>query len=210
LNNLNLKQIWIAATLTSENLDDLLFTLQYLDKSKILICTSWDAEGRFSDISQKIWRRNIHLLHNLGYDINVTTILTQDLLEADQKGLFNIPKYCKVNICDPHLGLEWYNQVDKKNYHEDLIKKNILFRLPKRKDFLNFLKNHPDILKNYINYKNTHSDDVVDFDDRKICYMDRCNNDNPLFINTCGHPYFSQCYQDSDKCAMCDAEALNI
>ena len=211
LNTLDLDQIWIAATLTTEDLTPLMYTLQYLSQTKVLICTSWDAVGRFTKESRKIWKENIEFLHTLGYNINVTSIITQDLLEADQQGLFDIPNYCRVNLSDPYLSLEWYNTVDKKNYREHLLKENKSFRLPKRADFIAFLKKHPDILRNYANYSDTHSDDIVDLDGRamEMFCCGRCDRGNSFAINPeCGHPYFSQCYCDSDRCAMCDAKNL--
>ena len=58
-------------------------------------------------------------------------------------------------------------------------------------------------------YNNTHFSTILTFDSNNNFiyeYENRFNDDN--FMADCGHPHFSKCYADSDKCLMCDVEEI--
>ena len=208
IDSMDLRVYWIASALTQPDPTFLLESLKDLDKSRVLICTSYDTVGRFTGNKLNNWKNNINLLLEKGYDINITAIPTKEFIEEYHNGLF--PKQCSVNLCEPHLGTEWYCKIDKEKYNETLVKENTLFNLPTRSEFTKFLIDNPKILNTYINYSNNHSNDIIDFDEH-LSYEIRNNrlDENNLFANSsCGHPHFCRFYKDSDKCAMCDA--INI
>jgi hypothetical protein len=171
-------------------------------RNDILICTSYDAIGRFSDDSQKEdWLERVKSLPN----VFCTIIPTQDIIE--DPFIDRIP--CGINLCEPHLGIDWYSKVDKRHYHDILIKENKIFNLPRRYDLLNWICKHPKILALMKNYKATHFNDIYTFDKNNNLIQEefhRFNDDN--FVAECGHQYFSRCYADSDKCFACDLEEL--
>ena len=192
-------ELFITANLINE---------QYLLKETleirpdILICTSYDTVGRFKNDEQKYkWLELVHSLKN----VCCTIIPTEDML--NDYFIDNIP--CKINLCEPHLGIDWLKTVDKENYHCHLIEENKIFNLPKRNDLLKWLSKHPKTLELVKRYKNNHFDTILSFDiNNNFIYefYNRFNDKN--FISECGHPHFSKCYSDSDNCMMCDIEEI--
>jgi hypothetical protein len=99
------------------------------------------------------------------------------------------------------------------NYREILIKhiNKTGLNLPTRLSTIKFFKSLTDseiglnIIKCYTNLNN-HSQDVVQFVSKKDGYWEnRLDSSNSKENQKCGHPYYSQCYIDSNKCMMCDA-----
>ena len=199
IKNISCDDLFITANLISE---------QYLLKETlelrpdILICTSYDSVGRFKNNNQKEkWLERVNSLSN----VFCTIIPSQDLIEDD----FVDKIKCKINLCEPHLGIEWLKNVDKKHYHDILISENKIFNLPKRKDLLKWLLKYPDIINQMKNYRNNHFDCILRFDkNNNFIYESDHRFEDNNFMASCGHPYFSKCYADSDKCLMCDLEEL--
>lgn len=199
IKNLSCSDLFITANLIYESYL-LKETLEI--RPDILICTSYDTVGRFKNQKLKEdWLGRINSLSN----VFCTIIPTQDMINDT----FIDKIKCSINLCEPHLGINWYNQVDKQHYHEHLIKENNLFNLPKRKDLLNWIIRHDNVLLLMKNYTKTHFNTILGFDENNQWiyeFNDRFHDSN--FIAECGHPYFSRCYADSDKCLMCDLEEL--
>ena len=175
--------------------------------NRLLLCTSYDEVGRFhTQLARKNWLANIEKLHSQGVNIFCTCIQTQDFLEAETK----LPQWLGVNLCDPHLGVDWYLNVDKNDYHEHLINENKLFNLPKRRTAIKWMREHPEITKRYAEYNSTHSDTIYSFNnnDEIIKEVNERLTSTSSVNPECGHPFFSMCYADSDKCMMCDAEQI--
>lgn len=168
----------------------------------IIICTSYDTVGRFKTTKDRnTWLHNVKNLPN----VFCTAIITEDLI--NDKFINEIP--CGINICEPHLGIEWYKQVDKTNYHDILVKENSIFNLPKRDHFLQWIVKHPNILNIAKAYNNNHFNNIITFDkNNNIVYEFKERFKDINTVNTCGHPYFSQCYADSNRCMLCDIEEL--
>lgn len=168
----------------------------------ILICTSYDTVGRFKSENQKeMWLKRVKQLKN----VFCTIIPTQEMIH--DPFVDKIP--CGINLCEPHLGIEWYATVDKSNYHNELIKQNNRFSLPKRNDLLRWIYGHPNILKIMKNYKTTHFNDIYMFDNSNMLIPEETNRFNDKnFVAKCGHQYFSRCYADSENCLMCDLEEM--
>lgn len=166
----------------------------------ILICTSYDTVGRFHKEGQKEeWLARVKRLPH----VFCTIIPTQDMIE--DPFIDKIP--CRINLCEPHLGVDWYAEVDKTCYHEILLKENMIFHLPKREDLLKWLCCHPAVLSLMKNYQATHFDDIYGFDEHNNLIPEEINRfKDKNFSAECGHQYFSRCYADSDRCLACDVE----
>ncbi len=199
IKNIKCQNLFITANLINEQylLDE---TLKV--RPDILICTSYDTKGRFKTEAQKeVWLERVNNLSN----VFCTIIPTQDMI--NDKFIDRIK--CKINLCEPHLGINWLRNVDKEHYHEILIEENNIFNLPKRADLLAWLLKHSSVLNEMKNYKYSHFDTIIGFDlENKFVYemYNRFRDSN--FIAKCGHPHFSKCYADSDKCLCCDLEEL--
>ncbi len=171
-------------------------------RNDILICTSYDTVGRFHCEYQKIeWLKRVKSLPH----VFCTIIPTQDII--NDSFIDKIP--CNINLCEPHLGISWYRNVDKHNYHDTLIKENKIFNLPKRNDLLKWICKHPKILALMKNYKTTHFNDIYTFDDSDNLIKEEYHRfEDNNFTAKCGHQYFSRCYADSNKCLACDIEEM--
>ena len=174
---------------------------------RLLLCTSYDEVGRFhTEEAKQAWFQRIDDLHQQGIYVFCTCVQTQDLFESQTE----LPEWLFVNLCDPHLGVDWYINVDKANYHEHLIAENQWFNLPKRRTAVKWLREHPNTTARYVAYDATHSDTIYSFDENNELikeFEERLTAEN--CVNpACGHPYFCMCYADSDKCMMCDAERV--
>ena len=198
-------QIFITANLIHEQ--------HFLNKTidalgdRLLLCTSYDEAGRFhTQTAKKNWLKNVESLHTEGVHIICTCIQTQDFLESKTA----LPDWLDVNLCDPHLGVEWYIAVDKANYHDHLIAENKLFNLPRRPTAIKWMRDHLRTTARYASYNSTHSDTIYGFgdDDCLSTEMEERLTDDKNINPLCGHPYFCQCYADSNKCMMCDAEQI--
>ena len=167
----------------------------------ILICTSYDTTGRFKNNLQKEnWLMRVNSLKN----VFCTIIPTQDMIY--DSFIDNIK--CGINLCEPHLGIDWLQTVDKTCYHK-LIEENKIFNLPKRKDLLRWLSKHPNIVNTMKSYKHSHFNTILTFDESNNLIYEMNNRfDDKNFMDVCGHPYFSKCYADSDNCMMCDIEEM--
>lgn len=86
------------------------------------MCTSYDEAGRFhAQDAKRNWFQNIDNLHAQGVRLVCTCIQTQDFFEAE----YALPEWLDVNLCDPHLGVEWYIAVDKATTTTILLPKTI-------------------------------------------------------------------------------------
>ena len=105
------------------------------------------------------------------------------------------------------MSLQWTLTVDKQNYHDCFIKANNYFHLPERRPTIAWFKKHPQAAENYADYERKHSNIIYHFNENEQLVPeleDRFSADS-VTNPACGHPYYSQCYADSDKCMMCDA-----
>ena len=197
--NIGCNELFITANLLNE---------QYLLKETlevrpdILICTSYDTVGRFKSEEQKyVWLERVNSLKN----VFCTIIPTEESIHDS----FVDKIKCGINLCEPHLGLDWLKTVDKRNYHKNLIQENKIFNLPKRSDLLKWLMKHPKTLDLMKNYKYNHFDTIMSFDESNNFIPEVSNRfDDNNFMADCGHPHFSKCYADSERCLICDIEEI--
>lgn len=174
---------------------------------RLTICTSYDEVGRFhTEAARANWFNNIEKLHEQGVNLFCTCIPTQEFFEA----AYPLPDWLGVNFNDPHLGVDWLINIDKSDYHERLLAENDRFNLPKRRTAIHWMREHPQLMRNYTSYELTHSNTVYAFDedDCLIIEMEGRREFDSCFNQSCGHPCFCQCYADSNKCMMCDAKHI--
>ena len=211
INNCKFDQVTIATSLLQKDSSLILKTADLLKDSHFIVCTSYDSEGRFKNEEEKNrWIKNKNELLNKGIEVNVTLIPTKATLNLlDSPAGSDLACSC-MNFVNPELVFQDTINCDRNSYHEFFCEKNKFFTLPTRREFLDFLSRHPDILKNYARYKGMHSSIVVDFDHPFIQEHDRYNINDDFFLDPskCGHKFTSRWYPDSDKCSECDAEAL--
>ena len=155
----SVKQVLVTSSLLFEDLSQLITMCKLFNTDgKLLICTSWDTEGRFHTPRHNLlWNKNISKLHKiLPYqEIHVEIIPTQAHILSVLADKFNINTFkstFKVNVdyCTPCSGL-----VYKDKYDFDAHIPNFF---PKRADFLRFLHKvytegqaTPDMFTNYNN-----------------------------------------------------------
>ena len=174
---------------------------------RLLLCTSYDEVGRFhTDLAKANWLQRIEKLHSEGVYVFCTCIQTQDFLTSKTA----LPNWLFVNLCDPHLGVDWYINVDKNHYHDHLIEENKLFNLPERRTAVKWMRDHPSTTARYVAYDSTHSNTIYAFNENNelIKEFDDRLTSEACISPACGHPYFCMCYADSCKCMMCDAEKV--
>ena len=199
-------EILITAALIHEQY----YLQETIDKlgDRLCLCTSYDAVGRFHTKRDEFnWRKRIKQIYDAKINLHCTVIPTEDFLTSE----YNLPDWLTVNLNDPIIDVEWYMHVDKSRYHECFLAENHIFRLPNRATALRWFQKHPEITARYANYVNTHSSTLYGFDsdDNLIKELDDRFSDAGYMNPECGHPYFSKCYADSEKCMMCDAIVLS-
>lgn len=132
---------WVASALLREDLTDCYDTIDcFSDKSKVMLCTSYDSVGRFINEAQKqLWFNNLGILREKYPELKLHTqiVCTQHFIEDVLNGTFAIEeirqKYnMRIDLSDPWVG---YYYKTKQEFEE----KNPNF-FPKRKDFLKFIR----------------------------------------------------------------------
>lgn len=106
----------------------------------VLFCTSYDTVGRFNEINtEELWKTNILKVKEMFPEMRLHTeiIITQDFIERVLDGRFDIVKFqnefsTSIDYLEPNTG-SYYDGKDEFN-------RNVPGFLPKRKDFLRFLK----------------------------------------------------------------------
>ncbi len=135
LNKNIIKNVNVVTNLLYEDVTDL---IDFIDKFeyKMTLSTSYDYIGRFSSHTETIWWNNLKQLKktypNLKIDIGIN--ITQPLIENISKvwlDNFKENTDCDINFNELFSGID---QIDKQDC-------NFSELFPKRKDFLQFLKN---------------------------------------------------------------------
>ena len=209
LNNSTITQYIINTNL----IGDLYFLDETIKALKIdfIIGTSYDSKGRFkSEQQKKSWFDNVNKYLDMGCKVCCTCVITEDLMH--DKVVF--PDGLYVTLYEPQVTLYKTKSIiedclNSENPKETYISKTREYgyqlNLPKRSSFISWAYSHANILQNYLSYNNVHADDV---------YIVVGNNKVQEWIgeridtlknNECEHPLTCLCYEDSDKCLMCDA-----
>lgn len=223
LDNDHIDWVWLYATLTIGNQEDLYETLKlFKKKEKFWLLTSYDTLGRFH--TQKMednWKFHMKKIHELYPDMkfNVTSILSEDLIDKYLDGRFSFQSmmeefHCKFFLKQPGSG----------NMTKEAFMKYLPHFFPPRKKFLEFLRRfkqqetdemwtklfdiHYRADSLYRNYNNDERRMELNTRNKESKIEETVDVNHPE-INKCGHLLSYAAYSDSDKCCLCDKNAMN-
>ena len=142
--NMHFKKIYIATNLIYDMNKHLVECLEFLRnkgvQNKVLICTSWDSNWRFSTAKKReIWESNMRRLETEYPDFNkhIEIILSGDFIDTVLAGEFDIAEFsnmcnARIDFIEPTSG--WYYN-DKKQLQA--VCPNFF---PTKEKFIKFLK----------------------------------------------------------------------
>lgn len=175
-------------------------------EEQIQLHTSYDIKYRYATIDDKLlYEQNLYKIRKLypNLAITVQNILTQYFIEQVNSGKFDI------NSFEDEFMVKFALLVP--------LKSNLSSKLsdffPKRKDFINFLikisSENPIVFRKFIDsarYAFTSKDFIDTQNDKELIPSNSAKFYAPNM--KCGHSDVFNCYSDSDKCMLCDIEAL--
>lgn len=222
LNNKEIQESWVTATLTDKTPKDLIEFLNYVKKNwngsgRLFLCTSYDTIGRFHTEEKRLnWEENMYLIRKIDprIELNTTFILTNDLMEKFNNNEISFMDFSNkyntgISIKHPNAG----------PYKGDLKKmeKALPGFVPKRKTSIKFFKKlklkEYDIFYWKLFNVELRSDECVKRNNNGFSYSDIRDKVGineykkgffELQTNSCGHSVLYQCYKDSDECMKCD------
>lgn len=223
-NSGQIKQVWIAATLTIGYQQELYEVLKlFKDLSNVWILSSWDTMGRFNTKTEQNWWSHIHRLIDLGVKVNVTTILTGDLIDKylNHEFTFNQLSNGKFSwfFKFPSTFIPW---TTSGNFEESMrCKKLCNERLPNffptRDKYLKFLtlfkqQEPADYLQRLYNI-HLRADILVRASNDGHTYESHRYKDRILDVSDqspmpCGHTFIYAAYIDCNNCTMCDTQHI--
>ena len=218
-----IKNIWLYATLTIGDQKDLYETLELFDnKENFWILTSYDTMGRFhTKKMEDTWKYHMKHIHELYPEIkfNITTILTGDLIEKYLKNEFSFQDMsnefnCEFFIKQPYIsGFKTREEMNEKvgNFfptRQELLKFLIKFKENESelywKKLFNINYRADDLYKNYNDPDNQM---VLQHRNKEKNFEEDIKTTG---IRECGHMDSFEIYVDSDDCALCDKEKIDM
>lgn len=224
-----LEQVWISATLTIGEQEDLYKAISYFkDKSKVWICTSYDVAGRFhTNKMLYTWEHHIFKLKELWPEINLNSciILMGELVKQYNSDIFSFKNFMskyQTNIFLKTPGVPC-TAIVSLNKKQEINKDLKIEFFPKRSDFLKFLIKFKALEGEYMYdkiynidcradnmIKNTNDDHQIENMSIRVKNIDmneitEVNHTiKKLPTNPCGHLLRYAPYCDSDACFICD------
>ena len=220
LNNDYIDNVWINATLTIGNQDDLYAVLKRFEghKGNLWILTSFDTLGRFHTQKMKDnWDYHMKNIHNLYPEIkfNITTILSEDCIDK----YLNDELSFKDMMEEYHCSF-FFKQCGNGSYTKEEMNTIIPHFFPPRDKFIDFLQKfrneENDEMWNKLFNIHYRADSLYrNFNDKNhqmelnVRHKDSLNeieNDNKdeMETNECGHLKVYAAYIDCDECVLCD------
>ena len=215
-------EIWMYATMTIGDQKDLFNTLELFKKpiedGNFWILTSYDTFGRFHTLKmEKTWCNTMQKLREnyKNLRLNVTSILSQDLIEKYLDGRFSFKA-----IMDKYDCVFFLKQPGNGDFTKEEMEKRVGNFFLKRNDFLKFLRK----------FKNEESDDMWtklfnikyradtlyrNYNDPARTmeltsrHKDIGQEEDGCALAPCGHLTNYQAYIDSDCCVICDRNMLD-
>lgn len=175
--------------------------------TQLMVGTSWDTQYRFTEKSSAYWHTNVKLLKNMGIEVHVTSILTEDFINKFWAG-------DKELLALMHGNFDFIAPQGK----PELLGLKDFF--PKRANCLKFLyalKRSPELFpiwkrllhQNYRRAESIYFVELGELQTRDLeNYSKVFTGDNDK-MSECGHPAEYCCYQDSDACFLCDINTLD-
>lgn len=229
-NSKTIKEVWIAATLTIGNQEDLYKTLDlYNSYDNVWIITSWDTIGRFKSQKMKdTWDFHMKNLKKKypGIKLNITTILTDDAITKYINGELSYSSMMEeydASFFFKQCGCI-YNVASENSFNDQMSAKQwsnqkLPHFFPTRQKFLQFLKlfkiqETEDTWSRLFNIKyradnlyRTFNDGTTDIYHRFKDTKGEVDDSKPM---PCGHPFVYCAYLDSDACVLCDKQKLSL
>lgn len=222
-NNGTIRQVWISATLTIGNQSDLYEILKLFNNwDGIWITTSWDTKGRFkSEKMLSTWEYHVKNLTALypGLKINITTILTGDLIDKYLNGEISFNKMM-IDYNASFFFKQCGSLIDlKRGDMEEIIEaknksNNIIPNFfPTRSKFIKFLikfkqQETIDTWSRLFNIEYRADNLIRNYNDGHSDVNQRYKHTKAEDLNfkqmECGHPTAYAAYIDSNKCCLCD------
>ena len=215
-------EIWIYATMTIGDQKDLFDTLKIFEKpindGNFWILTSYDTHGRFhTPKMEETWHNTMRKMRDLypNLRLNVTSILSQDLITKYLAGTFSFKKIMNDYDC-----VFFLKQPGNGDFTKEEMEKRVGNFFLKRNDFIKFLRK----------FKNEESDDMWtklfnikyradtlyrNYNDpmRLMELTSRHKNigkeEDGCAVAPCGHLTNYQAYIDSDACVICDRNMVD-
>lgn len=193
------------------------FLFRVIDKFKdqgllnhVDINFSYDLKYRFhSEESRKLCLENIKKYNDrYGKKVSVQMILTQHVINEYNAGRLEFNDFVKNVLNDNQLNLLYPHTVRTGKVLDDFF-----FN---RKDFIKFIlsirEKYPGMCNNFIqSVINSSKFKYAGYYDRKsndVSQQPVLEDDKVVFNNDCGHSVLYQCYDDCDRCMLCDIEEL--
>lgn len=170
---------------------------------------SYDLKYRYKSESDRLLcLDNIHKFRDrYDYRVGVQMILTQYVIDMVNNGELNLNELLETDLKGCFLSFLYPHKIRTGKVLTD-------FNF-KRRDFLKFIvklrETNPDIFKSF--FDSTHNSATFkytgylskkdDYDEQPVL------SDGKEIVNPiCGHSILYQCYADSDKCMLCDLDAM--
>ena len=173
---------------------------------------SYDLKHRFkTEKAREIVRNNINAFSTrYNYKVGVQMILTQHVINLWKQGQFDVNKFMADNFVNGNLCFLYPHPVRTGKVLDDFYFK--------RRDFLNFLaylkvENYR-VYHDFINScKNSGIFKYTGLDSRDYNHSPTeqpiLSDGKEVLQSECGHSTLYNCYEDSDRCLLCDLLALD-
>ena len=225
LNDGYINHVWIYATLTIGNQEDLYEVLKLFKghKGELWILTSYDTLGRFhTKKMEENWSYHMKNIHKLYPDIlfNITTILSEDCIDKYLSGELSFQK-----MMEEYHTTFFFKQCGTANKTVEEMNKELPHFIPPRDKFLKFLakfkqqesdemwdklfniKYRADMLYRNANDEEHQMQAQQRFKNGKA-EVDLSYNGPEADLAPCGHMATYQAYSDCDGCVICDKEMI--
>ena len=225
LNQGYVNHVWIYATLTIGNQEDLYEVLKLFEghKGELWILTSYDTIGRFhTPKMEENWSYHMKNIHNMYPDIlfNITTILSEDCIDKYLNDEISFQK-----MIEEYHTTFFFKQCGTANMTVEEMNNHLPHFIPPRDKFLKFLtkfkqqessemwdklfniKYRADMLYRNANNEEQQMQAQQRFKDGKA-EVDLSYHGPEADLAPCGHMATYQAYSDCNGCVICDKNLI--
>lgn len=219
--NKHIRSIWLMLTMTNKMNYQLKEVLDLLKGRCVWIATSYDTKGRFHKDGESNWNSSMKYIRSQypEFNINITTILTKDLISKYLNNEFSFKYYLDNYNCEFFL-----KQCGVPGIYNDKLECNkyLPWFFPTRSEFLHFLTKFKleeselmwDKLFNIeyradTLYRYELNGSIADERDKRRDRISSINCQENYKIAACGHLKSYQAYSDCDGCVLCDKYSVD-
>ena len=199
-----IKQVFIATSMMGpNNYEEFMKYFSQFDKSKILVCTSYNEQGQFGEINKVNWHNSYNKFTSNGYKLHIEIIASEANLNAILDHKLDLTPW----VLD-RIRIDFLRPI----HFVDGKKEDFSWFFPKRETFIRFLTfleiNFPLMLNDFMSLKQRASE-LHNFSyDMTVTRKEEFDEGEGVLMS-CGHSEMFQAYIDSDKCMACDILAFN-